>query len=324
MTEARRRSLLGPERTLFMLSLVPYLLERGEVAIDEVAAHFDVTPDLVRRTVELLPMTGIPGESKAYLANDLFEIDYDALDEGMVALTRNVVIDETPRFSAREASALIAGLQYLSALPENADSEAIAALQAKLSRGASSTPRELAVGGSAPDAALAVIRASLASATRLSFDYRNAQGDTERRTVDPLRVESSDQDWYLRAWCHNRQAVRTFRLDRMSALTPSAEPIGHRADEVALPDTLFQGSPDDREVLIELPADAVGLLADFRPDEVSKQSGGTVRVRLRVAHYHALKRLIAAHAGLMRVLEPAEARQAVQEWARAGAAQYTA
>src|SRR6478735_303734 len=170
----RRRTLLGADRTLFMLSVVPYLLDRGAVSVDEVAEHFDVTPELVRRTIALLPMTGIPGESKAYLDNDMFAIDYDALEEGTVILTRNIVIDEAPRFSAREAAALITGLKYLSALPENADSDAISVLLAKLARGSSATPAEMGVETGVPDATRALLRSAASAGTRVAFDYRTS------------------------------------------------------------------------------------------------------------------------------------------------------
>lgn len=304
-----------------MLSLVPYLLERGEVTVDEVAGHFDVSPELVRKSVALLPMVGVPGESKQYLPNDLFDIDWDALDDGVVILLNNVVIDETPRFTTREAAALIAGLQYLSALPENVDSEAIAALKAKLARGAIGTPGQVAVDGAEPDDALGLIRAAIGSGTQLLFDYRNARGDTERRRVDALRVDARDTDWYLRAWDHGRQAVRTFRLDRMLEVLPSSEPMDH--PDVAIPDALFEASPDDIEVVVELPASALPLLADYGPEGTEPGSrDGSVRASLRLAHLTVLQRLVTGYAGVVTVVGPPDARSAVAEWAAQGSARY--
>ena len=318
-----RRGLGGAERALFMLALVPYLLDRGEVSLDEISEHFDVSRDLVLRTVELLPVTGIPGDANAYLDNDLFEIDYEALDEGLVVLTRNIVIDETPRFSAREAAALIAGLQYLSALPENADSSSLTALAAKLARGTTDRPGEVGVAPRAPDAALGVIRAAVAAGTRITFDYLNARGVAESRLVDPLRLESNDEDWYLRAWCSTREGVRTFRLDRMGDVRATRAPIEHRLADVTLPDTLFQASPDDLEVVIELPETAMTLLTDYNPHSTTPASTpGRVMTTVRLAHLHGLKRLVAGLGGLATVLEPADARRAVADWAAAGVAQY--
>jgi proteasome accessory factor C len=150
-----------------------------------------------------------------------------------------------------------------------------------------------------------------------------ARGTRERRRVDPLRVESMDADWYLRGWDHLRGAVRTFRLDRISNPRVSEQPISHSAADVALPDTLFESSADDLVVTVDVTNSAAALLADYIPDgAVREQLEGRVRTTVRVSHYHGLKRLMASMSGVATVVEPAEARRVVAEWAAAGAARY--
>jgi proteasome accessory factor C len=258
------------------------------------------------------------------LDGDLFDIHWDEFEENdRIVLTHLVAIDDSPRFSAREAAALIAGLQYLSSLPENADRDAVASLMAKLTRGASATPTQLAVSSPDSDEAMSVIQAAGRDRVQVEFDYLNARGEHEHRFVDPLRLESVDRDWYLRGWCHLRQAPRTFRLDRMSGLRATTKPTEEHDARLVLPDTLFQASDEDLAVVIELPASALTLLADYSPERATTAVGGDrVRTTLRVAHYHGLKRLVAGLAGLVTVVEPAEARQIVAEWAAAGAARY--
>jgi proteasome accessory factor C len=252
-------------------------------------------------------------------------------------ITNLIAIDDSPRFSAREAAALIAGLQYLSALPENADRAAIASLMSKLSRGASAEPSQMGVEGAtvtgvidtiAPDPlapTLALIRESVERGVQLELDYRGSQGRRERRRVDPLRVESIDADWYLRGWCHLRDAVRTFRLDRISNAVITEEPIQHRASDsdVRLPDVLFEPSPEDLEVTIDVVPSALPLLADYIPDgATSTEQDGRIRTTVRVSHYHGLKRLISSMPGVATVIAPPSARQAIEEWARSAAARY--
>ena len=53
-----------------------------------------------------------------------------------------------------------------------------------------------------------------------------------------------------------------------------------------------------------------------------EDSDAEVTATLRLAHHHGLKRLVAAHPGLITVLGPADARDAVADWAAAGLAQY--
>jgi proteasome accessory factor C len=312
------------DKLAFLLSLVPWLMDHDGASVAEAAEHFGVSPQQIRDAVELIAVSGVPGDTDSYQHGDLFDINWDAFEErDEIVLTNLVAIDDSPRFSAREATALIAGLQYLSSLPENAGSATLASLTAKLSRGASAEPS--LVGGEEVegDATLALIRDSVARGVQLELDYLDSAGHRERRRVDPLRVESFDEDWYLRGWCHLREAVRTFRLDRISNAVITDAPIEHRADEVRLPDRLFEASPDDLEVTIEVAPAAMPLLVDYIPDgAVSTQVDGRIRTTLRVSHFHGLKRLIASMPGVATVVSPPAARAAVAEWAAAGASRY--
>jgi proteasome accessory factor C len=316
--------LKAQDKLAFLLSLVPYLVDHERVSVAEVSAHFGVTAERIRDAVRLIGVSGIPGETSQYQHGDLFDINWDDFEfNDQIVLTNRVAIDDSPRFSAREAAALIAGLQYLSALPEHADRAAIATLMAKLSRGSSGAPSAVAVEATETDETLALIRQSVAAGVQIEFDYRGARGVNERRRVDPLRIESMDADWYLRAWCHLRQGVRTFRLDRISSPQITTEPITFRAKDVALPENLFEGSEHDLIVTIDVAPAAASLLADYVPDgAITHEIEGRLRTSIRVSHYHGLKRLLASMAGVAVVVEPPEARRAVAEWAAAGAARY--
>ncbi len=312
------------DKLALLLSLIPYLLDHSSVPVAEVAAAFEVGSKQIRDAVMLIAVSGLPGESHAYLPGDLFDIDWDELEtQDRISLTHTVAIDDTPRLSAREAAALIAGLQYLSSLPEHADRDAMASLMAKLERGTASGAAQVAVAPAALRNTVALIQDAVTRRTQLDFDYVNARGETERRTVDPLRIESVNDDWYVRGWCHLREAVRTFRLDRIDHLASTGEPISEHAASVVLPERLFQGADDDLTVSVDVQAGTLPLIADFIPDDAERiAEGDVVHTKVRVAHYHGLKRMVARFAGQVTVTAPQEARDAVAEWASAGAARY--
>ncbi|MEO8907397.1 MAG: WYL domain-containing protein [Microbacteriaceae bacterium] len=314
------------DKLAFLLSLVPYLMDQERVSVSAAAEHFGVSAEQLRAAVRLIAVSGVPGETQQYQPGDLFDIAWDAFeDRDEIILTHLVAIDDSPRFSAREAAALIAGLQYLSALPENANRDAIASLMAKLAHGAFGQPSQVAVAAAETDASLALIRAAVDGGTQLEFGYLSSRGEYELRRVDPLRIESVDQDWYLRGWCHLRTAVRTFRLDRMTGLAATSDPISYRPADVALPEALFEGSPDDLTVQLEVPVAALPLIADYLRDSTDTvESDGFVRATVRVAHYHGIKRLVNSVSGVLTVIDPAEARAAVADWATSGLARYNA
>jgi proteasome accessory factor C len=312
------------DKLTFLLSLVPYLIDRDRVSVGEAATHFGVSENHIRDAVRLIAVSGIPGDTAAYQHDDLFDIAWDDFDDyDQIVLTNLVAIDDSPRLSGREAAALIAGLQYLSALPENADRSAIAVLMAKLSRGASTALSAVAVEASDTNATLALVRDAVASGHQIEFGYLNSRGEHERRKVDPLRVESVDADWYLRAWCHLRGALRTFRLDRIGDATITSDTISFRPEDVRLPETLFEGSPDDIKVELEIAPAAFPLVADYLSDAVTEHMpSGVIRAIIPVSNLNVIKRLANGLPGLVTVVAPDEARELVAMWAMAGAQKY--
>lgn len=48
----------------------------------------------------------------------------------------------------------------------------------------------------------------------VSFDYLDRQGVATNRKVEPYRLHFSERSWYLKGFCLERQAYRTFKLSR--------------------------------------------------------------------------------------------------------------
>ncbi|MER5889280.1 YafY family protein [Streptomyces sp. NPDC001941] len=55
---------------------------------------------------------------------------------------------------------------------------------------------------------------------RLRFEYRDHQGASTRRTVEPYRLVCTERRWYLVAWDLEREDWRTFRADRIEPRPP--------------------------------------------------------------------------------------------------------
>ncbi len=319
-----QQPLQAQDKLAFLLALVPYLIDRERVSVAEAARHFGVPESRIRRAVELIAVSGVPGETMQYQHGDLFDIAWDDFEQNdMIVLTNLVAIDDAPRLSAREASALIAGLQYLSALPEAADRDAIRALMAKLSRGAGGAASNVAVGQDLHDATLATIRQAMADGRGLAFDYAGPRSRGGTRSVDPLRVESIDTDWYLRAWDLDRGALRTFRLDRMSGVRVEARAATTSAADVVIPDTLFQQAREDVIVTVELDSSSLPLVADFLADTAdAPDDDGRVRIRLAASNgFDGVVRLVAGLPGRAVVLDPPAARTAIRDFAAAALAE---
>jgi predicted DNA-binding transcriptional regulator YafY len=84
---------------------------------------------------------------------------------------------------------------------------------------------------------LTAIASACLNHERLRFDYVTQPGAESRRSVEPYRLVSDRQRWYLLAWDLDRDDWRTFRVDRMVPWLPAGPRFSPRAlppdDEIA-------------------------------------------------------------------------------------------
>jgi len=59
----------------------------------------------------------------------------------------------------------------------------------------------------------------------LEYAAASRQGAVTRRKVDPYALVPHYRSWHLIGWCHTRNAVRTFKLDRIKWLNVTREPL---------------------------------------------------------------------------------------------------
>ena len=316
-----RRSLVATDRAALMLQLVPYLIGKGEVSVAEAADEFDVSPDQMRGMVEKLTVIGLPGDGGYWqMANDLFDIDWDLLDQqDLIVITNSVGLERSPKLTAREAAALLAGLQLARTIPGVGDTDLFTGLLAKLSRGASSTPAEVIVAPGPVDTVRDVVASALRRGVAVSFTYKAPDAGPTTRTVDPVKVHIADGQWYLQGWCHLREAMRTFHLDRVSDLELTDIPITHAGEPAT---GWFESGEGEMVVRIRFPDAVARLLGDYLDRASLDSANGLTVATMRVADEFSLRRLVARRGGAVEIIEPAAARRAAAEWADAGLSQY--
>jgi proteasome accessory factor C len=316
-----KRPLIATDRAAIILQLVPYLIGKGEVSVAEAADEFDVTPEQMRGMVEKLTVIGLPGERGYWqMSNDLFDIDWDLLDErDLIVITNSVGLERSPRLTAREAAALLAGLQLARTIPGVGDTELFAGLLAKLARGASATPADVIVAPEPVDAARDTVAAAVRDGVAVSFTYQAPDAAPTTRTVDPVKIHIANGQWYLQGWCHMREAMRTFHLDRVSDIRLTDIAVTHGEEPAP---GWFASGADDVVIHARFPTAVGPLLGEYLDRADVATSGDQSSATLRVADELSLRRLAARRGGAFEITEPEGARRAAAQWAAAGLAQY--
>ena len=307
-----------------LLTMVPWLLNRQGVQIEEAAREFDVTPAQVEADLALLFLCGTPGG----YPGDLIEAEWES---GRVYLGNADTINRPLRLGVDEALALIVGLRALAAVPGIGERDAVVRALAKLEAATGSTSAgtsriQVLIDEGTSGEMLTLAKESLAARRRLHLRYLvPGRDESTERDVDPMRVINFDAHWYLEGWCHRAEDVRLFRLDRIEALTildedgtpPSA------AQPRDLDSGVFTPHPDDQLVRLALGPGAVWV-SDYYPVESIErtQEGGAV-IALRTADTAWLRRLLWQLGAQATVLEPAELAAEVQRGAHTALEAYS-
>ena len=78
---------------------------------------------------------------------------------------------------------------------------------------------------------LAPLEAAAAAGATLRFTYHKPASEApEERTIDPYALVYRAGRWYVTGYCHTRQALRDFRVDRIQALAETGERFARPPD----------------------------------------------------------------------------------------------
>ncbi|GIU87394.1 MAG: DNA-binding transcriptional regulator [Acidimicrobiia bacterium] len=206
-----------------LLRLLSLLQSRPTWAGHELAARLGVTLRTVRRDVDRLrrigyPVEATPGPDGGYRLGPggalppllLDDDEAVAVAVGLRAATSGSVI-------GIEDAAVAALRKLEQVLPARLRPRVVALSSVTVS-----------LAGRAGDAVdgdvLVTIAQACQGSERLRFAYRDRAERASERTVEPYRLVSTGRRWYLVARDVRRAAWRTFRVDRMRAVTAT----GHR------------------------------------------------------------------------------------------------
>ena len=151
---------------------------------------------------------------------------------------------------------------------------------------------------------------------RVQFAYRSHAGADSHREVEPYAVIHSDGRWYLIGHCLSREALRTFRLDRVADLEICAEafkrPTNFDARAYLRERMPFVQSDFQIDVWIDMPIEQAEHT--FGPWRVAIEKGeGGTRLRCGRDRLHMFAAMLLSMGRRIVIHEPAELRETFRE-----------
>ncbi len=301
-----------------LLGIVLELQRRKHVRAEDLAAKYETSKRTIYRDMQALGETGVPiiaeaGKGYSLVAGYFLPpLSFTSEEATMLALGSDLMaqhFDAQYRAAAESAAAKLETIlpakqreqvEYLRKsivfiVPETLASESVVAL-------------------------LPALRRALLERRTIRFHYhtRYAQdGEPAKKTreADPYGMYHHGDAWYLVAYCHLRQSVRSFRLDRLSQLQLREQTFDLPAD------FKMEQEEDDRRRFIarvlfdDEVAPWVREARAYVVDAIAKQADGLL-VTYRVHEARDLLQWLLSWGSHARVLEPASLREQLAEEAR--------
>ncbi len=321
-----------------LLTLVPYLHQRGAVELEVASKALGVPVPQLVKDLKVLLMCGLPGG----FPDDLIDVDLDVLEpepeegpdgedpaeaprpHGVIRVSNAEYLARPLRLTATEASALIVALRALRA---SADSEtapivdrALVKLELAAAEGAAPVAH-IDPGVSIDD--MASLRRDLGvaissnSQVRLTYWVPSRDEESER-VVDPISLITANGLDYLDAWCHVAEAPRLFRLDRIHRATTLESAIPAVRAPRDLTDGVFGLTLETATLVTLRLAPEARWVPEYYPvEEIRQRPKGSIEIDLLVGDEQWLERLLLRLAPAAQVVAPEWLADRFTESARA-------
>ena len=284
------------ERLRRLLVMLPWLMERGQASLVEMAERFQISENELVRDLEQAAMCGLP----PYL-DEMVDLYID--DDGVAHVDVPRFFTRPLRLTAVEGFALLAAGRVAMSLP-GADPQgplgrALAKLEAVL--GDDSMVFDLA-----EPPATADLIAAASTSTRVAITYWSASSDeTTERVITPRAVFADRGRWYVIADDDRSGEERIFRIDRIDAWKVTEESDRPRLVEVPTGDAWFDDAPDLPVVRLRVDPAGQWLVERFPVRSVT-HDGDHVVVEMVVANERWLEHVLLRLGRHATVESPAE------------------
>jgi proteasome accessory factor C len=318
-SNGKRETPIRPERFARLVTLAGILIEAArtgsKLSVTQVLENLQITETELREDIDVLNVVNFGGGSYvlyAEVSGDTIEVDPEPYGDNFAKPARLLPL---------EAKALVAAIDLLGDhLPgEGSLASAREKIVDALGRDPATDGLQITTASGDDSDVVPPVSTAIAEHRLLELDYyKENEDEFSTRRVEPYKLLNGQEGWYVHCFDVERDAPRSFKLDRIrkvKVLDETFEPRpGVEPDVRGWPRT---GQVDtSRAARVWISPERARWFREERP-VVDELADGAVVVDLHYAGEDWLAREILKEAGDAVVLEPEDARRAVLEAAEA-------
>jgi proteasome accessory factor BC len=310
----KHESPIRPERFARLVTLAGILVEAArearKIELKELCETLQVTEQELRQDIDVLNVVNFGGGSYVLYAEvqgALVEVDPEPYGDSFA---------QPARLLPLEAKALVAAIDLIGEhLPEGSLNSARAKIVDALGQDPAEEGLQITTAKGDDSEIARVASQAITDRRLLKVEYYKENEDQfTERTVEPYKLLNGQEGWYVHAYDLEKDAPRSYRLDRIREATVLDEEFEPR--EGIEPDVQGWPStgevPDSRTARVWISAERARWAKEDR-SVVEELRDGSVVVEFPYAGHDYLAREVLKEAGDAAVIEPEEARAAVLE-----------
>lgn len=196
-----------------LLSIVILLLQRNRIQAKELADLYEVSIRTIYRDIEAISMAGIPVVTFQGANGGIGLMEGYRLDRSMLTDldVRDIVMGLQSLSTSLGGPNVSRLLNKFESLLPKSGGERFSVRTTQFIVDHSGWGNQAAQEGK-----LIKVKEAMSQARTLAFTYRNAEGVITERNVDPHTLVLKGQQWFVYAYCPDREQFRLFKLSRMS------------------------------------------------------------------------------------------------------------
>ena len=280
-----------------LFRILYYILENGRTSAPVLAKQFEVSVWTIYRDIDVISSAGIP-------------IYVTPGRNGGVQIHKNYILNRA-MLTDKEKQEILSALQSTSlvnALPGNATLTKLSALFQQPSDNWFEVDFSRWGIKSQDDTSFSLLKKAILSHHAVKIVYVNTNGQKTERTVYPLKMVFKARQWYLKAFCVNKNDFRLFKMSRMLKL--------HLLSETFVPmeypnpiDDLQKTYP--KTVLLFPKEMAYRVYDEFEATEIKEIENGSLLVSVEMPQDNWLIGYLLSFGSTVEILEPSWLRKAL-------------
>lgn len=243
-----------------LFKIVYYILEKGRVTAPELAEKFEVSARTIYRDVEVISSAGIP----IYVSTGR---------NGGIQILDNYVLEKA-FFSDKEKKDMLSALQSLSVVGNTCESELLTKLSALFNTD-SENWFEVDFGrwGSKTqdNDKFDLLKKAVITHKAVNIVYVSSYCQKTTRKIHPLKLFYKSKEWYVKAFCTEKNDFRLFKINRIV----ECELLDEAFIPVDFPTLQDAEQNTYNKIVLRFPKEmAYRIYDEFKEEELTEQDNG--------------------------------------------------